>query len=340
MPKQISRIVILGDSISDIGNMHDRSVGRFATINKHGRFSDGRNWVDFLWEHVSSTTMFRTDEPAETCRRSREHLRLSAGSSSSSRLELVNYSEGGAVGMSGSANVAGTMNRFKEQKVLSHLEDLIAKYVSDLQDPSVSGRVPAAEVLHIVWIGINDLITIKREPGEMAEVARTIVKQTRALLSRPELRGSHCIFLDLPDLGSSPKFVKSDKAKLQRIAEGTRIFNETLREEVVEAAFDDIRAVIELLPISEILTPSILADEANVAPFHQAKGEDYPGAKVGRKRVEGAQLLANTDVGFDEESEFGADTDKLHPTSAVHDCVATHIIDYLENDDKTQFTWP
>lgn len=56
MTAKIDRLVVFGDSMSDIGNKRVTGTGKFARMlgmmrtNEVGRFSDNRNWTDFLWE--------------------------------------------------------------------------------------------------------------------------------------------------------------------------------------------------------------------------------------------------------------------------------------------------
>ncbi|WP_280456366.1 hypothetical protein, partial [Nocardia brasiliensis] len=56
---------MLGDSLSDVGNKREAPTGLFARAlkamrtNEIGRFSDGKNWTDFLVEWTGADPQVR-----------------------------------------------------------------------------------------------------------------------------------------------------------------------------------------------------------------------------------------------------------------------------------------
>ncbi|GAB2507570.1 hypothetical protein [Nocardia heshunensis] len=58
MPIPIQNLVVLGDSLSDIGIKRESPAGMFARAlgkmrtNEVGRYSDGKNWTDFVVEWI------------------------------------------------------------------------------------------------------------------------------------------------------------------------------------------------------------------------------------------------------------------------------------------------
>ena len=78
-------VVVFGDSLSDIGTKWTSLSGSFArkvgamTVSPAGRFSDCRNWTDFMYEEATGATLVMGTSAA-TVSASRMHLRLGAAS--------------------------------------------------------------------------------------------------------------------------------------------------------------------------------------------------------------------------------------------------------------------
>ena len=104
MPLRMHTVVVFGDSLSDIGKKWKTKSGKMARLENPmfvgptGRFSDCRNWTDFIFEEASGPSMI-VDTAKGTM--------LSVGHTSftKARVERVpdpfqyaNYAEGGACG--------------------------------------------------------------------------------------------------------------------------------------------------------------------------------------------------------------------------------------------------
>jgi len=333
MPK-ILRVVVFGDSLSDIGRMANRAVGKFAVINKWGRFSDGRNWVDRLWEAMSEQTMFLTDDVADTKKRSQSHLTIAKANdgAGSSKMELANYAEGGALASSSTEGLSGSGSL--TASILSSLNAQVAAYLEDRKVASVANRVREANTLHILWAGANDVVTVNRDKRYMPHVAQTVFALARLLLD--SVPGSHVVMIDLPDPRFMPRFEKDKQDRLKAISAATELFNVTLDAHLTtEVEFDYLpaRSSIGIMQMSKLLSPQALGAEG-FAPFAQTK-KDGVGSSVGAARVESASLLANTDVWFDEDSEFATVKDLLHPTQGVYTLIAQHVLAYLDQNKYT-----
>ncbi|WP_280395831.1 hypothetical protein, partial [Nocardia brasiliensis] len=70
MPTAVQNLIVLGDSLSDVGNKREAPTGLFARAlkamrtNEIGRFSDGKNWTDFLVEWTGADPLVRGDKDA------------------------------------------------------------------------------------------------------------------------------------------------------------------------------------------------------------------------------------------------------------------------------------
>ncbi len=169
MPFKVRNLIVFGDSMSDIGNKRVSGMGRVARglglmrTNDIGRFSDRKSWTDFVWEWAGGRTMIR-DDAAASNKLTAYHRQLVSSDGRTAAYDspaadpflFVNYAEGGAMGASDrSATGLGT---FADQK---------ARYLSEL------GSTRASESkLYVVWFGLNDLVTNKRDKNEMLAVVQ------------------------------------------------------------------------------------------------------------------------------------------------------------------------
>ncbi|MEO3810241.1 hypothetical protein ABGB17_14670 [Sphaerisporangium sp. B11E5] len=184
----IKNVVILGDSMSDIGNKWLWPTGelgrlfRAMRVNETGRFSDGKNWTDFLVEWatgetlmwgnrdlaISKSTNYRTltgysvlgveswDKPVEP----KPPLDLEAylkamkappkETKALPEIRYVNYAMGGAIVTNDWSPKFGALTYLRGQ-----VEDYLA------QRRHMSGAF-TGETLHVIWVGLNDFVTVVR----------------------------------------------------------------------------------------------------------------------------------------------------------------------------------
>ncbi|MEV6770411.1 SGNH/GDSL hydrolase family protein [Nocardia sp. NPDC051030] len=165
MPIAIQNLIILGDSLSDIGIKREAPTGLFARAagfmrtNEVGRYSDGKNWTDFLVEWMGGESLIREDkkqtERATAVHRelSKESLILSTNVGGQLPVRYSNYAEGGAIAASDWKPKAGALTYLKSQ---------VARYVDERR---AMGNHYTGDTLHIVWIGLNDIVTAQRPEG-------------------------------------------------------------------------------------------------------------------------------------------------------------------------------
>jgi hypothetical protein len=187
---EIRNVVVLGDSLSDIGNKWTWPSGQLGRlfgrmrVNETGRFSDGKNWTDFLVDWCSGESLmwgnrdltirrsadFRSlsrnsvlgvntwDAPApvkwktveEYLARSRERDELPT--TTGQEIRYVNYSQGGCIATR-DYDLAPMLG------MLTNLREQVTEYVKQR-----SSRADAYDgaTLHVIWIGLNDFVTVER----------------------------------------------------------------------------------------------------------------------------------------------------------------------------------
>ncbi|MGW4242268.1 SGNH/GDSL hydrolase family protein [Nocardia sp. NPDC004722] len=257
MPVPIQNLVILGDSLSDIGikrespaGMFARAVGKMRT-NEVGRYSDGKNWTDFVVEWIGGQSLIRASRK-ETEDATAPHRQLTSDSlvlgstSNATRFPVfyANYAEGGAVAADDTADKAGG---------LGHLRPQVEKYIA-ARRAMLNNPPPAAQgmsqneypgaTLHILWIGLNDLITAGRPvPDDNSAKSGTgigpIIRDICSLVNlipsslptNPSLE--HFVLVDLPSPLVSVRFQDkaADKgdASVEQAVKNVAKFNDALQ---------------------------------------------------------------------------------------------------------------
>ena len=164
----IRNLIIFGDSMSDIGNKRVQAMGGIARllslmrVNEVGRYSDGRNWTDYIWEWATGNRLIAVDKEtslaATACHRSLSKDSANGSEVLSSPVHYANYAEGGAMGASDRAGAG-----------LGYYKDQVLRYIEERKKYPIPGNT-----LHIIWFGLNDLITNGRDPAKMDYVADEI----------------------------------------------------------------------------------------------------------------------------------------------------------------------
>lgn len=303
--KTIKRLVIFGDSFSDIGNKRELPEGILARIfglmrvNQVGRFSDCKNWTDFIWEWSGGPSMFQTN--AETTRNiTKTHLSLNKSNVNATPFSYANYSEGGAMGASD--NPGFGLGYFKEQKerFLKHVKE----YNIDTTEPT----------LILVWFGLNDLVTNKRNKDDMIPVAKEIYSLCEDL--KREIPGAYFVIANIPNPQTAVRYVGKTQEKLENLNDGALQFSVALAELVNQRSY---------MHLVDIRTSTDDIDE-NMDKYGLIKGAQPHGEKI---RYDGS----------DSTSRYSTTSDKAHPTEVVYRLMAniwaSEIVRYLNINQVT-----
>ena len=190
----VRNLIVFGDSLSDIGKKWLTKSGKAALqlhemyVSPTGRYSDCRNWTDFMFEEATGLTMV-VDSAEESVARSQKHTSLTSQSDlllshDQSSLSYANYAEGGACG--------DTPAALMKRPFLGTFKDQVDQFEKDVK----SFALPKGHTLFIIWFGANDLYTASREASEMNLVAEQVAQTQRNRL-KMLVPDSTFIFVDM-----------------------------------------------------------------------------------------------------------------------------------------------
>ncbi|MEO3753185.1 hypothetical protein [Streptomyces sp. B6B3] len=275
---------MLGDSLSDIGNKWTWPSGELGRmfgamrVNETGRFSDGKNWTDFLVDWCSGESLMWGNRDL-TIRRSADFRRLSRDSvlgvntweapeiapwktveeylarsrerdrqptTTGQQITYVNYAMGGCI-------VTRDWGLAPKFGMLTDLREQVTDYVRERG--AMAGAFSGA-TLHVIWIGLNDFVTVERpdyDPGvvttlpttndfaawqawsqahpedlsngvgafpAVAEV-RSLVEQIRSTFPDTAQSPNHFMVIDLPSVYNAIRYMEGlgEPRKVARAAE-------------------------------------------------------------------------------------------------------------------------
>lgn len=301
MPTRIDRLIIFGDSMSDIGNKRVTKMGKFARAlgamrtNAVGRFSDRKNWTDFLWEWAGGASMI--DKDADHSNELTEHHRTLGknsrwGTPAAAGFSYCNYAEGGAMGASDKFGIGlGTFkeqyHRYKEQR---------------------KKQLTAGNTLYIVWFGLNDLVTNGRNKEKMSPVAAEI-RLICEKIQKLNPVGAHFLFANLPNPQGAVRFMDKEFGdEVCGLQYGAFEFNHALAREINVIQPNGRASLVDMYtPIEEI--------NGNLDAYGLKKGAQPKGIKVKYSKMDS----------FDNNSFWTTTSDKAHPTETVYKYIAKII---------------
>jgi phospholipase/lecithinase/hemolysin len=299
MTTAIQRLVIFGDSFSDIGVKRNTALGAFAAFlgkmrtNQVNRFSDNRNWTDFLWEWSGGSPLITVDRATSIAATS-PHLTWSAnsanGSTSKPPVFFANYAEGGAMGGSDISGVG--LGTFAQQ---------FDRYKADL---AKHGPAPGVG-LYLIWFGLNDLVTNKRDWKKMQPVAKEIAR----ICGRIAALDKNAAFLvgNLPDPQTAVRYMgQEDTSEVIGYTTGALEFGNELANALKTELPGNIPAALV-----DVFTPMYhVSKNLNSYGFTQAK--QPTGIEVRYGAAPKNQAAAS----------YTTTSDGAHPTEEVYKVIA------------------
>jgi hypothetical protein len=174
-------VVVFGDSLSDIGKKWKTTTGELAIgqndmfVSPTGRFSDCRNWTDFMYEEATGSTLI-VDSAVASIGLSSFFTTFSKNSvtplvGTTPCFQYANYAEGGACGH--------TPNKFVMGFALTTFKEQVQLFMKDCR----ASRQPLGNTLFIIWFGANDLYTADQKAEVMPVVAQQIASTQRKILA-------------------------------------------------------------------------------------------------------------------------------------------------------------
>lgn len=352
-PTPVQNLIVLGDSLSDIGIKRTAPAGMFARAaglmrtNEVGRYSDGKNWTDFVVEWMGGGSLIGADKD-ETESLTKVHRSLTevqsnvVGSNAGNLLPVryANYAEGGAIA---SCDWSPTGLGYLKTQVEAYIkarQALLHKDTQAVLDGTAHDQY-SGQTLHIIWIGLNDLITAKRpcpdnpkkekagtgvEPM-VAEICRLVNLIPSSFPTNPA--HEHFLLIDLPSPLVSVRFQDkvADKGEgaADQVVHNVAKFNAALQHLATHwprPGRDDgpgaTPANISFVAMSDWMDfVSHHAENFDLTPLAQEHGPVvYQGQEdplVPKLR----RALTTSDL--------------AHPTEAVYELIARRIIDAVLN---------
>jgi phospholipase/lecithinase/hemolysin len=197
----MNHVIVFGDSLSDIGRKWKTKLGGFAAwksdgelrllnTSATGRFSDSKNWTDYMFEAASGQSLV-SESLEGTIRASGEYHRLSSrwvNPPGAPRFRYANYAVGGAVGWKAAV--------FKNKVGLTTFSDQVDEFEADFA--AVPGGGLLRNFLFIIMFGANDIYTDEKDSNCSADIGAGIVKQCdrlATLLDTSNGRLDNCVFV-------------------------------------------------------------------------------------------------------------------------------------------------
>jgi phospholipase/lecithinase/hemolysin len=308
MPKiEIDNLIIFGDSMSDIGNKRVSNFGIIARAlglmrtNEIGRYSDSRNWTDFLWEWAGARSMVGANAQV-TNENTLVHRSLTNDSSQDSGfgrpINYCNYAEGGAMGADDQSKIG--LGTYKEQ---------VLRYLKERNVFPLRGNT-----LHILWFGLNDLVTNNRNPDTMYNVVDALGNGMRCIDMHHSTSGEYFIVVNLPSpVGAVRMIKKNDLAAVAKLDKGSRLFNEQLNGLIEGHYYNEPERVslVDIAKLSDAMGDH--PEKFRLIDSAQPHGVSvcYPG--------KAPSVYAN----------HVATSDNAHPTEAVYKVLAKEIVRVL-----------
>ncbi|CAA0147244.1 hypothetical protein TMP227_10014 [Tenacibaculum maritimum] len=230
--KNVERIVVFGDSLSDIGVKADTGTGILGRllgevrVNEIKRFSDNKNWSDFIWEWSGGSSLVDGLSPEEANKLTSNHLSLKKSriGSKNNKLSYCNYATGGAV----ADTPKGLIHKF----ALTTFEEQVSDYKKDLE--KTENDKPNNN-LFIVWFGLNDIVTnqkgielMQKTVQRLTALCHEVDEITKAHNSASE---NHFIIVNNPDPSSAVRYIENPESEEVRgLRDATIEFNRLLKE--------------------------------------------------------------------------------------------------------------
>jgi len=198
----VDHAIVFGDSLSDIGRKWKTKLGGFAAwksdgelrllnTSATGRFSDSKNWTDYMFEATSGKSLV-SESLEGTISASGEHHRLSSRwihPPGAPPFRFANYAVGGAVGWKAA--------QLKNKIGLTTFSDQVDEFEADFAAVSQVDGIRKREFLFIVMFGSNDIYTDEKDSNVSAEIGAGIIEQcdrlTRLIANNNALDQAHFV---------------------------------------------------------------------------------------------------------------------------------------------------
>ncbi|MBQ4810573.1 hypothetical protein J8M20_04465 [Pseudoalteromonas luteoviolacea] len=314
--------LVFGDSMSDIGYMKaSNKIPDFLSgVNKYGRFSTSKNWVDYFVESRFGVSCFNVADPEATSVASQVHRHLEKAFEQVSNNQLYcNYAKGGAIVLNSWAGVS--WSNVATYKALSTLDNQVSLFEEELNKlTSVHGTHIANEVNVIVWLGANDLVTVKRNENGMEAAVKHLNEQLRRItrLLNEKVNGAavKLMLINVPDLTKTIRLEELGQEAKSELIGLIELWNAGLKS-IYERANEFNLNSCTYIDLYSNLTP----EQTQQFGFVHQLGEHVMLRKVFDHEA-GSPLIYHSIP----DSITDTSPDGLHPSAEMHELIATYIL--------------
>lgn len=246
----ITSVVVMGDSLSDEGQMMNSKFGGWSGIDKYnsseGSFSNGFVWTDnffnmfadeTLEKHYKTKGKWRDDDIADLIaarkgtKFDKEFRNLfNLDNDREFRIGNRTLARIYAIGGLTSDNYFGKLSqKFSLTMARLFVSTLGAQRANLLMDDKKASRSAKekAETLVIEWSGANDLITVNERPA--FEAADNSIKARAENVNEMVKNGyKNIVLFNLPDLSKTPRYRAMSDAERENAKKVTDYYNQAL----------------------------------------------------------------------------------------------------------------
>jgi len=301
MKTKIEYFVIIGDSLSDKGQMAASMLSPFAGLKGYspdGRFTNGFTWDDFFCDEVfkeknSNSTIKTSDDKRVTTNTSQAYVRT--------------YCIGGLT--SYAYDKEFRINPYYEATdlVLSNLDEQRVKIQADDRNMIIS-EAQKQKTLVIEWSGANDLITVNSTPTTDA-AEKAIQARIENLNKMIRMGYRHFVLFNLPNLSLTPRFQNGAKEERDHANTAVIFFNERLTEEIEKIKNQQPDCIINFYDVNQMFT----------AAYNNPEVYDLDEDKKHSPLIKSQHFQNTNDPAAAKGYMFW---DEVHPTEAVHAILA------------------
>ncbi|CEG57885.1 SGNH/GDSL hydrolase family protein [Legionella fallonii] len=261
---RISRLVVLGDSLSDRGTLDKRELLGFIPMgllsglygkSPKGRFTNGYLWGDYYCsavaegfeiehqrnklklQHTAAANADISDEFLTDIALLKRNE--TAFSLNDDKHILFNgerfarfYCEGGLTSYDYSTTITIDPSKEVSRLILSTLEKKRNALFADDKKYAISNAEKAATLI-IEWSGANDLITVNERPTH-TEVDNAVNERIKNIELSIQKGYRNFILFNLPDLGLTPRYQAKSQWERDNASECCDYFNRKLAERCAE----------------------------------------------------------------------------------------------------------
>ena len=283
-----SRLVIFGDSLSDVGNMKQ------VVPSEPERWSNGKVWVEYLAQKLAIPS-------------ANVENHAYGGAMTSGHIAAVQLATDGDSSNDAQIPVFQALG-FSEQ---------VASYASSSPD------ILAENTLFALWVGGNDMeIYLKRlQAGDAtAPDAGTFVRGAMETLGASYLRlaragARHFLVVNLPDLATTPLFASASSEVQAQVGQLTQAWNQALSQTITQAESAMVHMgmapTFHRVDVSRFLSSTI---EDGIFPDHQ-----------GTLVVLNQRMQRTSSVNTPASDYLWWDS--IHPTTRAHELLAKEVFD-------------